>query len=135
MMGCREIQFLVTSAILEFLFIHLPREEYVISINAVVLHLDKYNNLSSNMVIFDRTSILAERAKSKYTSTLPRAILVVEIFDEEAIPSEPFTWVPELAKTERLMAWGVPEVVWIYPQLGKIIWAWPGDKSGTIVRD
>jgi len=113
------------------------------------------NNLSSDIVIFERDAILSGKAKNTYTLTVPLAILEVEIFDENNIPFEPYTSVPMITKTERLLTWGVGEIVWIYPQAGKITHAKLGESSwkttswmdtiellagyqisiGTIVRD
>ncbi len=129
--GCSEIQTMVITAIVTYLIRSLPENQYTVAFNEVGLHLDKNNNLAADIAIFDRETMLSRKLTSKYTRTVPLAVLEVEIFNEDNIPSEPYTSVPTLSKTERLLEWGVQEVVWIYPQVGKITRAKQGESVWT----
>ena len=62
-MGCSDVQGIIVSTVLRFLFRELPEDQYEIITNEVGLHLERGNNLSSDIVIYQRLTCCAHRSR------------------------------------------------------------------------
>lgn len=116
-MGSSSLQAMLVSMIHGFLFMNINRKIYLLATNESGVHLDKGNNISNDIAIFDRSPGLT--LTDKYFDVPPRIAIEVDVNIE---PGE-FTgkesgYVYE--KTQRLLDFGVERVIWITTQPKKI---------------
>ena len=116
--GSSSIQAMLVSLIHGFLFMSINRKQYLLVTNESGVHLDRGNNLSNDIAIFDKSSGLT--LTNKYFTTSPQIAIEVDVNIE---PDELFVgkesgYVHE--KTQRLLDFGVERVIWITTQPRKI---------------
>ena len=116
-MGSSSIQAMLVSMIHGFLFMSINRKQYLLVTNESGVHLDKGNNVSNDIAIFDKSNGLA--LTNKYFTTPPRIAIEVDVnIEPEEFEGKESGYVYE--KTERLLDFGVECVIWITTQPRKI---------------
>ena len=114
-MGSSSLQAMLVSLIHGFLFMHIDRKRYLLATNESGIHLDKGNNLSNDIAIFDKAIGLV--LTDKYFSVPPKVAIEIDVrIEPEEFEGKESGYV--YAKTERLLDFGVETVIWIttYPQ-------------------
>ncbi len=116
-MGSSSLQAALVYAIGLFIGTNLNRKKYRITSNESGLHLSLGNNLANDLAIFDKK---IARLDNKYFDVAPK--LVIEV-DSKADLSET-SWENEtnylLAKSQKMLDFGVEKIVWIFTQNKKI---------------
>lgn len=116
-MGSSSLQAMLVSLIHGFLFTHIDRKQYLLATNESGIHLDKGNNLSNDIAIFDKSSGLT--LTDKYFTIPPKIAIEVDVrIEPEEFSGKESGYVYE--KTERLLEFGVDTVIWITTQPKKI---------------
>ncbi|GAB4022481.1 Uma2 family endonuclease [Spirosoma koreense] len=116
-MGSSSLQAMLVSLIHGFLFSHVNRKRYLLATNESGIHLEKGNNLSNDIAIFDRSTGLT--LTDKYFNVPPRIAIEVDVRIEPAeFEGKESGYVYE--KTERLLDFGVERVIWILTEPKKI---------------
>ncbi|WP_309547107.1 Uma2 family endonuclease [Spirosoma foliorum] len=116
-MGSSSLQAMLVSLIHGFLFTHIDRKQYLLATNKSGIHLDKGNNLSNDIAIFDKSSGLT--LTDKYFNIPPKIAIEVDVrIEPEEFSGKESGYVYE--KTERLLEFGVDTVIWITTQPKKI---------------
>ncbi|MVM40911.1 Uma2 family endonuclease [Spirosoma sp. HMF3257] len=116
-MGSSSLQAMLVSLIHGFLFTHIDRKRYLLATNESGIHLDKGNNLSNDIAIFDKSPGLT--LTDKYFNVPPRIAIEVDVrIEPEEFSGKESGYV--YAKTERLLEFGVETVIWITTQPKKI---------------
>lgn len=119
-MGCSSLQAVLIEYILGIFYKHLDRKIYRILTNEIGSHLDKRNNLSSDIGIYEKTVLTADKINTHYP-TVP-AKLVVEIDTQADFENiDPNTYIHK--KTQKLLDFGVEKVIWIFTNSQKIMLA------------
>lgn len=121
-MGSSIVQSLVVSAIASYLRHQLAKQFAVVS-NESGIHLAKGNNLASDVAVYNKKDITNPFSKQYFDFP---AQLVVEV-DIKA-ETENFTTQNDyvIQKTEKLLTFGIPRVIWIFIEGRKIMVAEPG---------
>lgn len=116
-MGSSSLQAMLVSLIHGFLFTHINRKLYLLTTNESGIHLDKGNNLSNDIAIFDKSSGLT--LTDKYFTVPPKIAIEVDVrIEPEEFSGKESGYV--YAKTERLLAFGVEMVIWVTTEPKKI---------------
>ena len=123
-MGCSDVQGIVVSAMLEYLYPTIAREKYKIVTNEIGLHIERGNNLSSDIAIYLKSDILRTPLKNKYFDIPPRVAIEIDTKADFSSFDTPTNYYQ--AKTEKLFAFGVAEVVWLFSETRKVMVARPG---------
>ncbi len=118
--GRSVFQTIVTSAVVHLLMRHLP--EYFI-VGEAGVHLSPGNDLVNNIAVYDKKDII-DPLSTRYFDTPPKLAIELDIKAD----TEGFTAQADYMhiKTAKLLAFGVPRVVWITTDSRKLMVAEPG---------
>ena len=132
-MGCSDLQGLIVSRILRYLYKFLDEDKYEILTNEVGLHLGKKTNISSDIAIFDKKLLQKTPFKNKYFEIAPMVVIEVDTNAETGDFSNPLNYYH--LKTQKLLDFGVKEVVWIFSETKKVTYAQKGENWLTMDWD
>ncbi len=122
-MGCSDVQGIIISAMLEYLYPTIARDQYKIITNEIGLHIERGSNLSSDIAIYQRADLLRAPLKNKYFDIPPQVAIEVDTKADTGNFNTPAGYYH--AKTEKLFAFGVAEVVWLFSENRKVMVARP----------
>lgn len=112
-MGESDTQAIIIGVLMKFLLRNLDEDKYFVMTNEVGFHLKKRSNISSDIVIYDKTTLQNHALKDKYFEIPPLAVIEVDIQADTADFG-----VTELdyygLKTKKLLDFGVGEVIWFF---------------------
>lgn len=112
-MGESDTQAIIIGVLMKFLLRNLDEDKYFVMTNEVGFHLKKRSNISSDIVIYDKTTLQNHALKDKYFEIPPLVVIEVDIQADTADFG-----VTELdyygLKTKKLLDFGVGEVIWFF---------------------
>ncbi|OIN58942.1 hypothetical protein [Arsenicibacter rosenii] len=109
-MGCSSLQAEIISYLLGIIYRFIDTRKYRVYSNEIGNHIDKNNNLSNDIAIFDKNILTADKINKKYPDVPPK--LVIEI-DTEADVSALTNFGYIYKKTNKLLGFGVERIIWI----------------------
>lgn len=117
--GSSKLQSFIIGCILRNLIKYLP-ETYFMASSELGLHLEKNTNFAADIAIFRERQFLVGFHSTNYSEDIPNVVIEVDIKIDE---SEFFRTEEEYSnkKTERLLAWGVERVIWIFPASQRVL--------------
>jgi Uma2 family endonuclease len=118
-MGSSKLQFVIISYLLKLLFQKLDDDTYYIGTNEVGLHLGLRDNLSSDIVIFDKQLLINDKIEDKYASVAPKIVIEVDTKADLATSDKLLNYT--MRKTQKLLDFGVERVIWIFTQDQRIL--------------
>lgn len=123
-MGCSTLQAFIISYILGVLYDQINRGKYIITTNEPGLHIDRRNNLASDIMIFDKDVLTIDQINLNYAQVTPKISIEVDtrVSLEEATKSEYVT-----LKTMKLLEFGADKVIWFFTETRKVMIATPGN--------
>lgn len=124
-MGASTLQGFIVAYILKTLYRNLDDKLYNILTNEQGLHLNRKNNLSADIAIYEKTKLSAAQADKHYATIPPKIQIEVDInadMDEELSET---SYIQQ--KTDKLLAFGVEKVIWVLSDSKKVIVATPRD--------
>lgn len=130
-MGCSDVQGLVVSAILRFLYQEVAKDKYQIVTNEIGLHVATGNNLSSDIALYDKALLKKTPLKNKCFGIPPQAVIEVDTNAETSDFNTSADYYH--LKTEKLFEFGVQEVIWFFTKTRKVSIAHP--QQDWITRD
>lgn len=117
-MGCSSLQFFIIDYILGILYPNINREKYIIGTNEAGLHLDKRNNLSGDIVIFDKDVLTIDKIDKHYSKVHPKISIEIDL----DVELDTFTESGYIAiKTRKLLEFGADKVVWFLTKSKKVL--------------
>jgi Uma2 family endonuclease len=118
-MGSSVLQTYIVSLVFGHLLESLSKKEYFIGTNEPGLHLANKSNFSNDIVLYRKADYKVNLQSVEYASTPPLVALEVDIkADMENFGSETDYF---QQKTDKLLAFGVQQVVWITTASQKIM--------------
>ena len=117
-MGASGLQVLIVSYIYKLLVRQLSDETYHVFAGEAGLHLDVKNNLSGDIVIYDRTTLSNTMIDTHYLDVPPKIDIEIDVNIDTTDFSEQ-TYIYQ--KTDRLLLWGVEKVIWVLTASQKVI--------------
>ena len=116
-MGSSSLQATLVATLVMFLGRVINRKKYLVVTNESGIHLDKGNNLSNDIAIFDKSAGLT--LTDKYFTIPPKIAIEVDVrIEPEEFSGKESGYV--YAKTERLLTFGVETVIWVTTEPKKI---------------
>lgn len=113
--GQSDIQAIIHGVIMNFLLKNIDENKFFIIGNETGLHLDKKNNFSADIVIYDKAILQKHQAQGKYFDIPPLFVIEVDIQGDTIDFG-----ISELdyysMKTEALLNFGVKEVLCFFFQ-------------------
>ena len=118
-MGCSGMQSLIISAILRFLYKNLSEDDYEIVTNETGLHLNKGDNLATDIGIYDVDVLTSEQITDKYLNVAPKIVIEVDTNADTQDYDAAMNYYH--LKTEKLLDFGVEKVIWITSKSKKVM--------------
>ncbi len=123
--GSSGLQSIIVSAILRHLFRVLPEEKYEIVTNEAGLHLDKNNNLSTDIGIYLSEKLPVASLTNHYLNIPPQLAIEVDTKASMVSFNNPADYYHK--KTQKLLDFGVEMVIWIFSESKKVMSANAGE--------
>lgn len=125
-MGSSGLQALIISYLLEICYSAIDARLFRILTNEIGSHLDKRNNLSNDIAIFDKKVLPAEKITRHYPDVPAKFVFEVDL-DGELGPDESFTEHEYIhTKVQKMLDFGVEKVFWITTKTQRVLLATPG---------
>lgn len=118
-MGSSGLQAIIVEFILRVLYKNTDEKEHRILTNEQGQHLDKNNNLSADIAIYDTAVFDVKNADKHYTTVPPKIQIEVNIDADTENFGSPDNYV--FKKTEKLLNFGVEKVIWVMSDTKKVI--------------
>ena len=123
-MGSSGLQAFIVTDILRFLFKHFSEDQYDIATNEAGLHLSKKDNLATDIGIYKLEALPPGTVTNKYLEIPP--LIAIEIDTKADLsgftsPQDYFN-----KKTNKLLNFGVEQVIWITTASRKVMVATAG---------
>lgn len=116
-MGSSSLQAVLVSILNWFVTSHINRKKYLVASNESGLHIDTGANLANDIAVYEKASV---NLNDKYFETPPKLVIEVDI----KVDLGETKWNHELeyvlAKSQRMLDFGVEKVIWISTQTKKI---------------
>lgn len=112
-MGQSDIQGIIVNVVLRYLMRNLDDEKYFAMSNETGFHLSKNVNISTDIAIFDKKSLINRENKGKYFDIPPLAVLEIDI-EADALDFGMSEFNYYSMKTKKLLDFGVKEVFWFF---------------------
>lgn len=123
-MGCSSLQSFIVSYLVRVLFRSIDESRYLVATNEPGLHVDKRNNLASDILVFDYNVLTIDQINLNYAQVPP--VISVEV--DTRIELEDVTESKYVAlKTMKLLEFGVEKVIWFFTETKQIMIATPGN--------
>jgi len=129
-MGSSTLQGFIIFYLLKICYRFLDDNQYIFLTNESGLHLEKSNNLSTDISIFEKDVLTSKEINLKYADVCPKVVLEIDIridLSDEKDFDYTFT------KTNKLLEFGTEKVIWIFTKTQKVVIATKDED--WIVRD
>ena len=122
-MGSGELQSRITAAILKFLYRNLEDSLYEVVTGEAGLHLKKKTNLSADIAIYDKNVLKNRKPQNKYFDIPP--MVNIEVDTKAELSDYPAGHDYPHIKTQKLLDFGVQQVIWFFTPSRKVMIARP----------
>ncbi|MCF2499623.1 Uma2 family endonuclease [Dyadobacter chenhuakuii] len=119
-MGCSSLQFFIIDYLLRLLYKGIDENQYIIATNEAGIHIDKRNNLSGDMMLFDRDVLTIDKINKHYAQVHPKISIEIDLDIElETFTQEGYMNI----KTKKLLDFGADKVIWFLTQSKSVMTA------------
>ncbi|MCB9272699.1 MAG: Uma2 family endonuclease [Lewinellaceae bacterium] len=125
-MGSSALQAEIISYLLKVCYLVIDTSLFRIYTNEIGSHVDKRNNLSNDIAIFDKKALPAKKVTKHYPDVPAKFVFEVDL-DGELGTEESFTEHEYIhTKVQKMLDFGVEKVFWITTKTQKVLAATPG---------
>ena len=117
-MGASGLQSYIIYYLLKVLYAKLDDRKYIFLTNEIGTHIDKNNNLSGDIYIYEKTKLPPEKINTKYVDIAPKIAVEIDIRIDLSDEKD-FGYV--FTKTHKLLDFGVEKVLWIFTKHQKVM--------------
>ena len=117
-MGASGLQSFIIQYLLEVLYLKIGRKKYHFLTNEIGTHLDKGNNLSGDIYIYEKNVLSPEKINTRYVEVAPKIAIEIDIRIDLSDEKD-FGYV--FTKTHKLLDFGVEKVFWIFTKHQKVM--------------
>ncbi|NJN77872.1 MAG: Uma2 family endonuclease [Saprospiraceae bacterium] len=128
-MGSSSLRSIIIELILDVLFTQVGRKKYRFLSSELGHNIDKSNNLSYDIAIFEKTVLTAEMIDVHHVKIAPKIVIEIDVRIDLENTSD-LEYID--AKTQKVLDAGTEKLIWIFTKTQKIIIAEP-DKNWEIV--
>lgn len=114
--GISGLQSFIAQYLLELLYLGKSQEYYFLI--RVGTHLDKNNNLSGDVYIYDKKTLSPDKINTHYVEVAPKIAIEIDIRIDLSDEKD-FGYV--FTKTHKLLDFGVEKVLWIFTKHQKVM--------------
>lgn len=117
-MGASGLQSFIIQYLLEVLYLKIGRKKYHFLTNEIGTHLDKGNNLSGDIYIYEKNVLSPDKINTRYVEVAPKIAIEIDIRIDLSDEKD-FGYV--FTKTHKLLDFGVEKVFWIFTKYQKVM--------------
>jgi hypothetical protein len=117
-MGSSTLQGYIIFYLLKICYRFLDENKYIFLTNESGIHLEKSNNLSSDISIFEKSILTPNQVNENYAVVAPRIVIEVDI-KIHLFMEDDFVYIDK--KTKKLLEFGVEKVIWILSKSKSIL--------------
>lgn len=117
-MGCSSLQSTIIELILEILYIKIGRKKYRFLTGEIGHNLDKNNNLSYDIAIFDKNILTPDLINVHYVKVPPKTIIEIDVKIDLGNTTD-LEYIT--AKTQKALQVGIEKIFWILTKTQKVI--------------
>ncbi len=117
-MGASGLQSFIIQYLLEVLYLKIGRKKYHFLTNEIGTHLDKGNNLSGDIYIYEKNVLSPDKINTHYIEVAPKIAVEIDIRIDLSDEKD-FGYV--FTKTHKLLDFGVEKVFWIFTKHQKVM--------------
>lgn len=117
-MGASGLQSFIIYYLLKVLYAKLDDRKYRFLTNEIGTHLDKNNNLSGDIYIYDKQILSPDKINTHYVEVAPKIAIEIDIRIDLSDEKD-FGYV--FTKTHKLLDFGVEKVLWIFTKHQKVM--------------
>lgn len=123
-MGYCTLQAFIVTYLVRVLLRSIDENQYLIATNEPGLHIDRRNNLASDIMVFDYNILTIDQINLNYAQVQPTISIEVDtrVELEDVTESEYIT-----LKTMKLLEFGAGKVIWFFTRTKKVMIATPGN--------
>ncbi len=121
--GINGLRAIIIEYLLINLFTNLNRKLYRILTNEIGLHINHRNNLSGDIVIYEKAILPVKSADKHYISIPPKIQIEVDLDASTENFESPDNYI--YAKTNKLLEFGTEKVIWVLSATKKVLVATP----------
>lgn len=125
-MGASGLQSLLVSYINWLIVNSSNRKLYRVLTNEPGLHLGRHDNLSCDVMVYDRKVLTNEKITTKYVDVPPKVAIEVDVKVELKNETE---WAYVFRKNEALFAFGAEKVIWVLTDIRQVLVCLPGKEA------
>lgn len=125
-MGASGLQSLLVSYINWLIVNSSNRKLYRVLTNEPGLHLGRHDNLSCDVMVYDRKVLTNEKITTKYVDVPPKVAIEVDVKVELKNETE---WAYVFRKNEVLFAFGAEKVIWVLTDIRQVLVCLPGKEA------
>lgn len=129
-MGSSTLQGFIIAYILKTLYRNLDDTRFNILTNEQGLHINRKNNLSADIAIYEKDKLSVAQADKHYSSIPPKIQIEIDIDAELDETRSETSYIQQ--KTDKLFEFGVEKVIWVLSDSKKVIVAVP-DENWQII--
>ncbi len=139
-MGCSSYQWVIIEYFLELLFTHKNKKNYWVAANQPGLHINKGNNFSADILVFNKKDLPGKNISTKYAN-IP-ALLHIEVdISVELVNQSEMEYLEK--KITSIMSFGTQRLIWVFTKENKILvvesenpWEWYDlDTTLSLIED
>lgn len=116
--GASTLQSVVIQSLLKNLFQYADVAKYWILTNEIGGHIAKGINLSFDIAIFDKDILTIDKINERYADVPPKVVFEIDVKIDVENKSD-WNYISE--KTEKILAFGTEQVIWIFTQARNIL--------------
>ena len=117
-MGASGLQSYIIYYLLKVLYAKLDDRKYRFLTNEIGTHLDKNNNLSGDIYIYEKSKLSPDKINTHYIEVAPKIAIEIDIRIDLSDEKD-FGYV--FTKTHKLLDFGVEKVFWIFTKHQKVM--------------
>ncbi|MEY4902856.1 MAG: hypothetical protein RLZZ292_671 [Bacteroidota bacterium] len=121
-MGSSSLQAAIIDCLLQIIYKFIDVKKYRVHTNEAGLHLKLNDNLSGDILIYDKAVLTADKINTHYANVPPKIDIEIDVNIDLSDMNE-MDYI--LAKTKKLLAFDVEKVIWILSNSQKVFVATP----------
>lgn len=126
--GVNGLRAVTTTIVTMWLKTVFPKKEYWVLHNKLGLFLSKQNTLTLDIAVFNKKVLTIDQFTHQYLQICPALVVEVGV----SITSQNINYYI-FNKTQKLLDFGCERVIWVYPEVGKVMLAIKGED--WIIKD
>lgn len=116
--GSSSLQSVLISYLLEILYKGIDTKKYWVLTNKIGSHLSKKNNLSSDIAIYEKRVLTADKIDKHYADVPAKLVIEIDT-DADFENIDPNTYIHK--KTQKLLDFGVEKIIWVFTTSQKVM--------------